>query len=210
MCAVCPVSLPTGRCRALGITTRYEARKSVYTMTPVRYPRGSALQSRWAVAPDRSPRTIASTRRVLASRATHTHRTSALEPTKLHNSSASITTGALFFWRPRVVRSLLPVQGVDEPLEPRPGHPDGTSDGPDPDPLGQEPADQVLGGLGNRTGFRGRHEPSVAPAAPEPRGTRVGQAIAHHVGRSAPRAHRDRGQIVDWVTHPVRLRMCRQ
>ena len=37
------------------MTAWYEARKSVYTVTPVRYPRGSAFPRRRAVATDRSP-----------------------------------------------------------------------------------------------------------------------------------------------------------
>ncbi|MBP3954413.1 hypothetical protein J8F10_03795 [Gemmata sp. G18] len=42
----------------------------------------------------------ARTRRVPASRATQTHRTSPLEPTKLHISLASITTTGPTFWGP--------------------------------------------------------------------------------------------------------------
>ena len=91
--AVNPESLPTARCWEAGITTRYEAKKSVNTAAPDRYSPGMASHRRWAVAADRSPTTIPSTRRVSASRAAQTHRTSAFERTKLQSSSASITTG---------------------------------------------------------------------------------------------------------------------
>jgi len=83
-------------------------------------------------------------------------KSSALEPTKLHSSSASITTGRTFGGRSGVVRGLGSVPGVDEPLKPRPRHPTARAMARIPKPLGPQPADQILGDLRDRARSSGR------------------------------------------------------
>lgn len=79
--AVSPASLPAAACRSAGATARYAARTSVATTAPSRYPSGSASHRHSAVRSDRSPHTIATTCRVRASSATHTHHSSRSVPT---------------------------------------------------------------------------------------------------------------------------------
>ena len=58
-------------CRSCGTTARHAARRSVATTAPPRYASGRASHRYRAVHSDQSPRAIATTYRVRASRATH-------------------------------------------------------------------------------------------------------------------------------------------
>jgi hypothetical protein len=89
---------PVAVWRAAGMTARYWARTSVYTTAPPLHSVGTAAHSRRAVPSVRSPATIPTTCRVLASRGTHTHHTFRLSPTTLQSSSASITSRPDRFW----------------------------------------------------------------------------------------------------------------
>ena len=106
------------------------------------------------------------------------------------------------------MRGVFPVQGVDEPLDPRPGSAGDPSDGPDPDALGQEAANQGSVGFADRALLGSGHEPPAAGSAAEHRSARGVGPIPDDVSRRAPGAGRDRGRVRGRVAHPVKVKQC--
>ena len=74
--------------------------------------------------------------------------------------------------------ALVPVQGVDEPLQPRPRHLGGAGDGPQAEPLAEQSEDELASGVGHRAGLGPGDEPATAPAAAERRRARRVRAVA--------------------------------
>ncbi len=170
------------------------------TVTPVRYPDGRASHRRRAVAADRSPTTLAGTRRG--------PRRGPPRPTGCRPLGRRARPGRPFWGRSGVVWGGLPVPGVDEPRDHRPGSVGDPGDGPDADPLAREATDQGRVGLPDRTLSWGR--PRTAGRRPGRGASGCPRRWPHsgHVGRRTPGAWRGGGRVRGRFAHPGRIERC--
>ena len=202
--AVRPESLPTARYWAAGRATWYAARTSVSTVDPVRYAFGTASRSRRAVPDGHREGASGCARR-------GPPRPSGCRPSSRRGSRARRPRSRPerpFWGRPGVVWGALPVQGVDEPLDPRPGSAGDPGDRPEADPLGQEATDQGRVGLPDRTLLGGGHEPPAAAPRAERRGARGVDPVPDHVGRRTPGAWRGGARVRGRFAHPGKVERC--
>ena len=158
---------------------------------------GNDIHRHSAVKSDRSPTTIASTLLVSASNTAQTRKTCFLEPTKLHSSSASITTGTFFCgwfrrvgWRIEFPPGVVAVESVDEILKPAPGNLDGSGNGPQGQAFTEQTENEGFFLLGDRADFWMLDELPLATSAEKFRCARSIGTIENHMGGSTVRTRR--------------------